>query len=431
MPLGLVVQVVRGGQVVAEHPFDLTKKVVKIGRSPTAQIRVEDPAASRVHAVLEIGPTGIALVDLGTSVGTLLNGARVSRAPVNSGDQIIIGETLLAITIGETYGAGAPAASPASYYQAAGSPPPRPSAGPPSMPARPMVPGQPFARPTRPPSPFAPPPGPPTMPPVAPVFPVFTAPPPSSSYAMPPGLPPSGAPTGATDPDDTLSDNDPLLQRARAASRKRTYLVLGGVGLGVLVIVATVLQSSNREPRYPDLRPSEADGAAPGDSSALGDGGAPGDGGGDTGVGDARSGGDGVAAAAAIEAEPAAAAPFDAKEPRDEDGYLYVRLTAAKTLEAVTTEHYGSTRRLALVTGANPGVKAATDSLAAGSEVRLPRHAEYVVRRGDSLGTIAAAELGGEASEARLLAANKDVLGDPDALAVGMTLKIPLLATEP
>jgi len=58
------------------HP--LTKPVNRIGRSVDADIMINDPAISRIHAEITIG-SNVMLRDLGSTNGTWLNGVRISE----------------------------------------------------------------------------------------------------------------------------------------------------------------------------------------------------------------------------------------------------------------------------------------------------------------------------------------------------------------
>jgi sigma-B regulation protein RsbU (phosphoserine phosphatase) len=69
-----------------------------IGRSPRAQLTIDDPFASRLHAEMWTDGEACWLSDLGSSNGTYLNGGRVSGAmQVFPGDQVRIGETQLTV----------------------------------------------------------------------------------------------------------------------------------------------------------------------------------------------------------------------------------------------------------------------------------------------------------------------------------------------
>jgi len=103
-----------------------------VGRGRAAVIRIRDPLASRVHARLRAGPGGATLEDLGSRNGVRVNGVPVERlpCPVAPGDEIAVGETLLAF---EDPWPDPPAASEAA--------PPR-SPRPPGGPRRPRIPSR-------------------------------------------------------------------------------------------------------------------------------------------------------------------------------------------------------------------------------------------------------------------------------------------------
>ena len=63
-----------------------------IGRTSRMQLRLEDDGVSREHAKLTVTDDGIVnIVDLGSTNGTYVNGARVDVAIVREGDRIQIG----------------------------------------------------------------------------------------------------------------------------------------------------------------------------------------------------------------------------------------------------------------------------------------------------------------------------------------------------
>jgi len=63
-----------------------------IGRSARdAQLAIRDGNVSRQHAMIERGPDGWMVVDMASTNGVQLNGARVTRAPIRIGDVIGIG----------------------------------------------------------------------------------------------------------------------------------------------------------------------------------------------------------------------------------------------------------------------------------------------------------------------------------------------------
>jgi FHA domain-containing protein len=78
-----------GGSVVFQCFVD--KERLGVGRDPTNQIVIDDPAASREHAViLPVGNDHI-LEDLASANGTFVNGVRVQRRILQHGDIVEFG----------------------------------------------------------------------------------------------------------------------------------------------------------------------------------------------------------------------------------------------------------------------------------------------------------------------------------------------------
>src|SRR5215813_8981294 len=71
-----------------------------LGRATENDISVDDPEMSRRHAVFKRSREGCAVLDLGTSNGTAVNGQGVERALLKHGDVVKIGE--VEITYAET-----------------------------------------------------------------------------------------------------------------------------------------------------------------------------------------------------------------------------------------------------------------------------------------------------------------------------------------
>ncbi|MCA9621784.1 MAG: FHA domain-containing protein, partial [Myxococcales bacterium] len=74
----------------------VAQDIVKVGKDPKSHLRVDDEAASRMHAVIEV-QDDVTLIDLGNEAGTMVNGARVNKCKLNPGDQIQIGNTLIVL----------------------------------------------------------------------------------------------------------------------------------------------------------------------------------------------------------------------------------------------------------------------------------------------------------------------------------------------
>jgi signal transduction histidine kinase len=75
--------------------FEVRDKAVALGRDGTNPIRLHDNEISRRHAELRQTPQGYRLVDLGSANGTYVNGNPIDQAPLRSGDQVQIGQTVM------------------------------------------------------------------------------------------------------------------------------------------------------------------------------------------------------------------------------------------------------------------------------------------------------------------------------------------------
>ncbi len=79
--------------------FKLSSPVQRIGRESSNDIQLLDTEASRSHAELRLtSDSSYELVDLASSNGTLVNGVKISRHRLASGDRLEIGNTLLIYT---------------------------------------------------------------------------------------------------------------------------------------------------------------------------------------------------------------------------------------------------------------------------------------------------------------------------------------------
>jgi hypothetical protein len=84
------------GARVETHDRDVTK----IGRQTAAHVRLDGEGVSRMHAVIERNEEGIFfLVDLGSDVGVQLNGKRISKGALTTGDKVTIGPFVLSVAI--------------------------------------------------------------------------------------------------------------------------------------------------------------------------------------------------------------------------------------------------------------------------------------------------------------------------------------------
>src|SRR6266699_1853174 len=104
MPTGvnvpLTFQIYKGGQLVRTET--LTQDIIKVGKLSSSHLRIDDEAVSRMHAVIEIaGPGEIYIIDLGSTKGTLVNGQKINKCKVQSGDTIVVGNTKMVVTVGD------------------------------------------------------------------------------------------------------------------------------------------------------------------------------------------------------------------------------------------------------------------------------------------------------------------------------------------
>lgn len=75
--------------------FPLGKRGIIIGRRRTSDIRIEDTNVSRIHASIECVGDEYFLTDLGSTNGTYVNGARINKKKLITGDVVRIGTTIL------------------------------------------------------------------------------------------------------------------------------------------------------------------------------------------------------------------------------------------------------------------------------------------------------------------------------------------------
>lgn len=71
---------------------------VVLGRSPEAEVLLDDPYASMFHMRLTMNGDTLMLADLGTTNGTYVNGRRVTTPlPLNKGDSVQVGKTVMEV----------------------------------------------------------------------------------------------------------------------------------------------------------------------------------------------------------------------------------------------------------------------------------------------------------------------------------------------
>jgi pSer/pThr/pTyr-binding forkhead associated (FHA) protein len=84
--------VVRSGGGRQGQAFPLASERVEIGRSPDADVFLDDVTVSRSHAFVERGSDGYTIEDAGSLNGTYVNRRRVEKATLEDGDEVQIGK---------------------------------------------------------------------------------------------------------------------------------------------------------------------------------------------------------------------------------------------------------------------------------------------------------------------------------------------------
>ena len=129
-------EIYKGDNLVRDEV--LAQDVIKIGKLASSHLRLDDETVSRMHAVIEAtSPNDINVVDLGSTRGTTVNGERVTKARLQSGDEIMFGDCRVIVTfLGAEQAQATPAPQPGSWGGApAGgfAPPPQQAAPPPQQ----------------------------------------------------------------------------------------------------------------------------------------------------------------------------------------------------------------------------------------------------------------------------------------------------------
>ena len=88
IPTGIELTVAHRGTI---KTYRFGRRIL-VGRSPTADLRLEDPSVSRLHARIEIREEGVYVEDLGSRNGTMVDGIRVDGSrPLSVDDEIAVG----------------------------------------------------------------------------------------------------------------------------------------------------------------------------------------------------------------------------------------------------------------------------------------------------------------------------------------------------
>ena len=77
-----------------DQPFTfrlLPNSIKTIGRAPRADFVVDAALVSRIHCRLTLDDSGLGVEDLESTNGTFVNGRKIQRAPLLSGDTLKVG----------------------------------------------------------------------------------------------------------------------------------------------------------------------------------------------------------------------------------------------------------------------------------------------------------------------------------------------------
>ena len=93
-------EIYKGDQLIREEV--LAQSPIKIGKLASSDLRLDDETVSRMHGVIEAtGPGDVHVVDLGSTRGTTVNGERVTKARLQSGDEVMFGDCRVIVTFGD------------------------------------------------------------------------------------------------------------------------------------------------------------------------------------------------------------------------------------------------------------------------------------------------------------------------------------------
>ncbi|HEY6461508.1 MAG TPA: GGDEF domain-containing protein [Polyangiaceae bacterium] len=90
-----IVTVVSGPSTGRVFTMDPGAAEMVIGRGRESQVRIDDAGASRAHARILASEDGYDIEDMGSTNGTFVDGRRIERASLESGDRIHIGPSVV------------------------------------------------------------------------------------------------------------------------------------------------------------------------------------------------------------------------------------------------------------------------------------------------------------------------------------------------
>ncbi len=101
--------------------LELDRGAVLFGRGDECELRTDDPLVSRQHGRFDVADEEVAVEDLGSRNGIVINGNRIAqRTTLNPGDKIRIGGQTLTFLYGRTTGSWNEPAAPTRRFDALG-----------------------------------------------------------------------------------------------------------------------------------------------------------------------------------------------------------------------------------------------------------------------------------------------------------------------
>ena len=97
---GAILVVHRGPGEGTEYSLSPLIDVVEVGRSPEAQVFLDDVTVSRHHAEFRHGASGWSVRDVGSLNGTYVNRVRVDDQQLRGGDEVQIGKFRFIFLVG-------------------------------------------------------------------------------------------------------------------------------------------------------------------------------------------------------------------------------------------------------------------------------------------------------------------------------------------
>ncbi len=98
----LVFTIYKDGAETGKVEFN--QRSILVGRGDAANLHIDDPKASKLHAVIDItSEDDIHILDLGSTNGTKVNGEKVHRQKIKVGDEVTVGRTSFTFAVRELH----------------------------------------------------------------------------------------------------------------------------------------------------------------------------------------------------------------------------------------------------------------------------------------------------------------------------------------